>query len=212
MQPGHFLPSRDSTGGTAPTPTTVGRTVAYTVAPIGAAGFTLVELGIVIGVIATLATTVLLGTGFLDASRTAKVCENVAAVRRGTSFYFAQSGGQSRNPSVQLLAQLQQRGFISFGSNSSPVKDFLFRRAAHDAGADWFLLDVRCPTSEACDDVWSQFLNDPALIVNPGLRPPSQSGGLGGGGCPGGNCGAPLGCRGPWTRAETHGIYFCFRV
>jgi prepilin-type N-terminal cleavage/methylation domain-containing protein len=56
-------------------------------------GFTLIELGIVIAVIAVLATVVLFGRGFIQAARASKTSEGLDVVRKGANTIAGIQGG-----------------------------------------------------------------------------------------------------------------------
>jgi len=56
-------------------------------------GFTLIELGIVVAVIAVLATVVLMGKGFIDSSRVTKLHEAMEVVKKGASTIAGMQGG-----------------------------------------------------------------------------------------------------------------------
>ena len=56
-------------------------------------GFTLIELGIVVAIIALLSTSVLLGKGFIDASKISRAAEAVEKTRIAVETYIGRNGG-----------------------------------------------------------------------------------------------------------------------
>lgn len=77
-----------------------------------ARGFSLIELGIVIAVIAVLAAVVIFGRGFITAARVTKAVEASNTVRKGASTFAGLLGGTLRTTGQNQLAPLQQRGLL----------------------------------------------------------------------------------------------------
>jgi prepilin-type N-terminal cleavage/methylation domain-containing protein len=77
-------------------------------------GFTLIELGIVIAVIAILATVVLVGKGFIASSKVSKGVECLNAARIGASTYVGTQGGTVGTNAADLTTTLSSRSLMSF--------------------------------------------------------------------------------------------------
>ncbi|MEL6545463.1 MAG: type II secretion system protein [Myxococcota bacterium] len=128
-------------------------------------GFTLIELGIVIGVIAVLATIVIVGRGFLISSRISKVVESVDSVQKAAKVYAGMSAGIFPNAaSGALLDDLFNRDLLSFGNATEVVPDFTFDAAGHDANGRRFYVTITCATPNnpglACDDIMTSKRSD----------------------------------------------------
>lgn len=72
-------------------------------------GFSLIELGIVIAVIAVLASVVIVGRGFINSSRTGKAAEALSTIRKAGAVYTSNMTVQS--PSSEIDA-LQRRDLL----------------------------------------------------------------------------------------------------
>lgn len=75
-------------------------------------GFSLIELGIVIAVIAVLAAVVIFGRGFISAGRVTKAVEAANTLRKSSSTYAGLLGGALKTSTVNELVTLQQRGLV----------------------------------------------------------------------------------------------------
>jgi prepilin-type N-terminal cleavage/methylation domain-containing protein len=79
-------------------------------------GFSLIELGIVIAVIAVLAAVVVFGRGFILAARVTKAVDASNSVRKAASTFAGLNGGALSgiaNPTASQLATLAARGLIA---------------------------------------------------------------------------------------------------
>ena len=74
-------------------------------------GFTLVELGIVVGVISLLATSVLAGRGFIRAAEHTRITSDVDKIHKAVENYAGRRGGTPQLSS-NLLAELDARQLI----------------------------------------------------------------------------------------------------
>ena len=74
-------------------------------------GFTLIELGIVVAVIAILASAVLVGQGFIESSRTAKATQGVHTLKKAVINYAGLKGGKL-SADATGLTQLANRNLI----------------------------------------------------------------------------------------------------
>lgn len=74
-------------------------------------GFSLVELGIVIAVIAVLAAVVIFGRGFIQSARVTKAVDASNTARKGAATFAGVQGGLFKNPGNQMV-QLADRGLV----------------------------------------------------------------------------------------------------
>lgn len=79
-------------------------------------GFSLIELGIVIAVIAVLASVVIVGRGFINSSRTGKAAEALATIRKAGAVYTANMTSPS---TVNEVDPLQRRDLLPKGQNDN---------------------------------------------------------------------------------------------
>lgn len=86
------------------------------------AGFSLIELGIVIAVIAVLATVVIMGRGFIMASRVTKAVEATNTVRKAGATYVGLQGGQVDASTANELGNLRSRGLIPAENPTGQVR------------------------------------------------------------------------------------------
>ncbi|MGI5861213.1 MAG: type II secretion system protein [Myxococcales bacterium] len=84
-------------------------------------GFSLIELGIVIAVIAVLASVVIFGRGFIVAGRVSKTVEATNTIRKAASTFAGLTGGTIVNPVQQAngLRTLRQRQLIPPTTNEN---------------------------------------------------------------------------------------------
>ncbi len=75
-------------------------------------GFSLVELGIVIAVIAVLAAVVIFGRGFISAARITKAVDAANTARKAASTFAGTSGGAFRPNANSQLQVLSDRGLL----------------------------------------------------------------------------------------------------
>ena len=75
-------------------------------------GFTLIELGIVVAVIAILATVVLFGRGFLTSAGTSKGIEAINSIRKAAATYNGVTGGNGAMDAADCLNDLAERELL----------------------------------------------------------------------------------------------------
>ncbi|MEE8410425.1 MAG: type II secretion system protein, partial [Myxococcota bacterium] len=78
----------------------------------GERGFSLIELGIVVAVIAILATVVLIGRGFIESSRVSKMVEVIDTISKGTAVYAGTFGGEIPPIPAMYLLELEDRNLV----------------------------------------------------------------------------------------------------
>ncbi len=149
-------------------------------------GFTLIELGIVIAVIAVLATVVIFGLGFLQGSRVTKTTEAVNAIRKAASTFAGLSGGTVGQSTANEITPLVQRGLLpqsastgtwlvtGSGTNAFTVTAVQFGQdMTVTPSQNSTVIRITTPNVTTAVDVWRQFrgtgatvANDPNLIMN----------------------------------------------
>jgi prepilin-type N-terminal cleavage/methylation domain-containing protein len=138
----------------------------------GERGFTLIELGIVIAVIAVLATVVLMGRGFINSSRTTKAVEALATVRKGASTIAGLQGGTIAVSTANEMAGLQARALVpgaggtwtvsGAGANGYIIQDVRF---GQDANQNAVAIRVQTPDVNFMRDIVQGASTDPNFIA-----------------------------------------------
>jgi len=180
-----------------------------------ARGFSLIELGIVIAVIAVLAAVVIFGRGFIVASRVSKLVEATNTVRKAASTYAGLMGGSLNQVEVpssgivklanrQLLPPLvpNQNVWVVSGPNpptsdSYKIEGVGLGQVATVGGGMQNAVSIQfyTPKKENAEDVVSSVMNDPNMIK--GSQEPGGSGGL---------------CASSPTDAQAAKTYVCFSL
>ncbi len=141
-------------------------------------GFTLIELGIVIAVIAVLATAVLVGRGFIMSARVGKVVEAIDTVVKAANTYAGQTGGVlPASASTDLLGVLQDRNLVPIEQGGTrgawqPLGaggGWVISGARHEASGQNWLLQITCPDLQRCQDVFNAKASDPTTITGGSL-------------------------------------------
>ncbi len=148
-------------------------------------GFSLIELGIVVAVIAILATVVLVGRGFLQSSRVSKMVEVLDTIAKGSAVYAGTNGGKLPEAAgVDYMPQLVARTLITAGIGTS-VPDFTLAAVnaqgpAAPSYGEHFIIPVTCGGSnpnQACQDLCYAKRRDHAIIgiaaAAPGVMAPA---------------------------------------
>jgi Tfp pilus assembly major pilin PilA len=133
-------------------------------------GFSLLELGIVIGVIAILATVVLSGQGFLAASRLSKMCELIDTTSKAVAVYSGSNGGKIP-AGVILMDELDDRKLIprSIKATGVPVNNYRITAISRVDGEHWSITIDCTDTPNAaqdCEDLSDAKANDDLLTAN----------------------------------------------
>lgn len=82
-------------------------------------GFSLIELGIVIAVIAVLAAVVVFGRGFILAARVTKAVDASNTIRKAASAFAGVNGGAVPNSNTNELPALANRSLVPIQPNST---------------------------------------------------------------------------------------------
>jgi prepilin-type N-terminal cleavage/methylation domain-containing protein len=161
----------------------------------GVRGFSLIELGIVIAVIAVLAAVVIFGRGFIVASRVSKLVEAANTVRKGASTYAGLMGG-SLSPAVtpavgisalstrQLLPPLNNNLWVVSGPTPATTESFVITGVGlgqipgPGGGPPQNAVSVqfRVPKPENAQDVIASVLNDPNFVRTQSQEPGGSGG------------------------------------
>ncbi len=131
-------------------------------------GFTLIELGIVIGVIAVLATIVIVGRGFLVQSRVSKVIEAVDNTQKAAKVFAGTSAGIIRNSGADILTDLFNRNLIPFDAGTEVVPDFTFTSGDVATDGRAFSINIACANDAdgaPCADIVRGKVEDRSMVA-----------------------------------------------
>ncbi len=134
----------------------------------GQRGFTLIELGIVIAVIAVLAATVLMGRGFVQSARVTKAVEAVDTAAKATRVLAGKFGGSFVTADSDVMTDLNTRTLLPGGPGWSPVAEFAITQI-QGAGTD-FVVQISCTGSNVtaagamCQDINEAKAQDKAFF------------------------------------------------
>jgi prepilin-type N-terminal cleavage/methylation domain-containing protein len=134
-------------------------------------GFSLIELGIVIAVIAILATVVLMGRGFLESSRVSKVVEAIDTMGKGIAVFAGANGATL--PAGNLQPQLSARALIHANlNNPNYISGFQINNATGQCAAgpvpppnQTWSTNVTCVTTQSCQDLCTAKRGDGSLLT-----------------------------------------------
>ena len=135
----------------------------------GQRGFSLIELGIVVAVIAILATVVLVGRGFLESSRVSKVVEVIDTIAKGTAVFAGSNGGEIPGGNVDYSGDLIDRELLKLGFDTS-VPGFTISFVK--SNPEEFTVTVQCTKNPvSCQDVCNAKHRDVSQINPPATCP-----------------------------------------
>ena len=133
----------------------------------GQRGFSLIELGIVVAVIAILATVVLVGRGFLESSRVSKMVEVIDTIAKGTAVYAGTNGGEIPTAPVNYLNALELRALVPTGITNS-VPNFAINSVSR-VSTETFVVSITCSggaqAATSCQDICRAKLRDKSLVT-----------------------------------------------
>lgn len=131
-------------------------------------GFTLVELGIVVGVISILASSVLAGQGFIRAARINSIAHEITNIRKAIAVYAGRRGGtlpyDNRGQNEDLIQQLTDRNLIG---DLDPALQALNPNitlepiALANEGIWALILNQGALDAQTTADLGARFVNDP---------------------------------------------------
>jgi prepilin-type N-terminal cleavage/methylation domain-containing protein len=143
-------------------------------------GFSLIELGIVIAVIAVLAAVVVFGRGFILAARVTKAVDASNTIRKAASTFAGVNGGALTNSTASQLVALSQRGLIaplptgtttwtvsgSAGSTDAvTVTDIRLGQITGTSGAgNAVLIRITTPTPSMAQDILTAVKDDKNIV------------------------------------------------
>lgn len=135
----------------------------------GQRGFSLIELGIVVAVIAILATVVLVGRGFLESSRVSKMVEVIDTICKGVAVYAGSNGGQIPGANgANLLTELENRELVS-NTITNSVPNFSVNSVTRTANPEQFTVVIGCASAQgqtSCKDIENAKLRDDSLTAH----------------------------------------------
>jgi len=170
-----------------------------------ARGFSLIELGIVIAVIAVLASVVIFGRGFIVAGRVSKAVEGLTTVRKAGAAYAGLQGGTvtaSTGPEITSLANrsllpepAKAGSWVVAGdpndlANQFKVEDIRF---GINVNQNAVAIKLKTPGKEQAEDVFNSVLKDGNYVKTNAL--------VGG-----------LTCQGSAAKPTTNTAVFCFNL
>lgn len=145
-------------------------------------GFSLIELGIVIAVIAVLAAVVIFGRGFIAAGRVSKAVEGFNTVRKaGTTLAGLRGGSFTPPSSTSEIQNMAKRGLLPVdptattwdmagsGTTAFTVSNIQFStlNVGGTGGVNAVAITLKAPDPTAAEDVWNSIAQDKNLIQTP---------------------------------------------
>ncbi|HEY3451480.1 MAG TPA: prepilin-type N-terminal cleavage/methylation domain-containing protein [Myxococcales bacterium] len=147
-----------------------------------ARGFSLIELGIVIAVIAVLAAVVIFGRGFIAAGRVSKAVEGFNSIRKaGATLAGLRGGSFSGSAAGNEITGMGKRGLLSLPNPADTTwtmaggpdvgtafvaQDIQFGTITYNSvvGVNAVAIKLKAPDGTAAEDVWNSVTNDKNFI------------------------------------------------
>ena len=140
-------------------------------------GFTLIELGIVVAVIAILATVVMVGSGFVASSRMAKAVDGIDTLKKASITYAGRLGGEFPTSPANLTA-LETRGLIGALNGGvwkmAPGFEVTDLSLSHVDGKNEIVVQVSLPDSGLAQDLYTTLSRDPGFVSDGDCAQPSN--------------------------------------
>lgn len=149
-------------------------------------GFSLIELGIVIAVIAVLAAVVIFGRGFIAAGRVSKTVEGFNTIRKAGTTLAGLRGGSFKDPlQDSVINSMGKRGLLALESETASqwtmagsgatafiATNINFATLANvggNTGVNAVAIALKAPDQVAAEDVWYSVEKDQNLIRTPAV-------------------------------------------
>ncbi|MGC4120214.1 MAG: prepilin-type N-terminal cleavage/methylation domain-containing protein [Myxococcales bacterium] len=139
-------------------------------------GFSLIELGIVIAVIAVLAAVVIFGRGFISAGRVSKCVEGFNTIRKaGTTLAGLRGGAFNTASAANEITGMGKRGLLPLekdtdttwtmagsGTTAFTAQQIYFAtvNVGGNTGVNAVAIQLKAPDGVASEDVWNSIEND----------------------------------------------------
>ena len=140
-------------------------------------GFTLIELGIVVAVIAILATVVLMGSGFVSSSRLAKAVEGVDVLKKASINYAGRVGGTFPTTAANLVA-LESRNLIDSLEDGAwkmaPGYKVTDLSLSYVDGKNEMVMTISFPDLVSGQDLYSNLSEDPGFTSDGDCAAPTS--------------------------------------